>query len=69
VNDHLHPLFRKLLEPLMGKVIISAKPYGPGNPDYEYDKWQQEQVDDEAEAQRIANLKGELHVRVPKSKS
>jgi len=53
----------------MGKVIISAKPYGPGNPDYEYDKWQQEQVDDEAEAQRIANLKGELHVRVPKSKS
>jgi hypothetical protein len=44
----------------MSKVIISPKPYGPGNEDYEYDKWRQEQVDDEVEAERLANLKGEL---------
>lgn len=51
------------------KVVIPVKPYGPGQEDYEYDKRRQEEVDDEVEVQRIANLKGELHVRVQKSES
>jgi hypothetical protein len=44
----------------MGKFVFPVKPYGPGQEDYEYDKWRQEQVDDEVEAERLANLKGEL---------
>jgi hypothetical protein len=44
-----------LLQGPQMKVVIPAKPYGPGNPDYEYDKWRQEQVDDEVELTKEEN--------------
>jgi hypothetical protein len=39
----------------MPSVVVTSSddlPYGPGQPDYEYDKWRQEQLDDEDNERR-----------------